>query len=55
MLTLDEIREKLKDRRLSIVAEACGVHPETIRRILRGNTTSYETTKALSDYLEDKK
>jgi hypothetical protein len=54
MLTLEEIREKLADRRLSVVAGAIDVHPETLRRIIKGSTASYETTKALSDYFSDK-
>jgi N-acetylmuramic acid 6-phosphate (MurNAc-6-P) etherase len=54
MLTLEEIREKLKDRKLKMVADACGVHSETLRRLLKGQMVSYETTKAVSDYLEGK-
>jgi hypothetical protein len=54
MLTLEEIRGKLADRRLSVVAASIQVHPETLRRILKGQTPSYETIKALSDYLEGK-
>lgn len=55
MLTIEEIRERLADRRLSVVAEACGVHPETLRRLVKGNNVAYDTLKALSDYLEGKK
>lgn len=53
MLTLIEIAEKLKDRRLSVVADATGLHYNTIRNIRdqSSHSPSYETVKALSDYL----
>jgi len=54
MLTIEVIREKLGDRRLSVVAASCGVHPETLRRIIKGNSASYDTIKSVSDYLEGK-
>lgn len=53
MLTLIEIAEKLKDRRLSVVADATGLHYNTIKSVRDGanHRPSYETVKALSDYL----
>lgn len=53
MMTLSEIREALKDRRPGMVAEAIGVRTNTIIDIRQGRTPnpSYETVKALSDYL----
>lgn len=54
MLTLDEIRKLLADRRISVVAEATGLHRNTVAAIrdANGGTPSYKTVKALSDYLE---
>lgn len=37
MLSLDEIREELSDRNLTIVAANCGVGYNTLRRILAGD------------------
>jgi len=54
MLTLDEIRRRLQDRRPGRVAEACGLHINTILAI-RDNkdaNPTYRVIKALSDYLE---
>lgn len=53
MLTLDEIRRLLQDRRPGMVAEACGVHINTVLAI-RDNpqaNPTYKVLKALSDYL----
>jgi hypothetical protein len=53
MLTLDQIREALRDRRLAKVAEATGLHYNTIREI-RDNpdaNPTYKVIRALSDYL----
>jgi len=54
MLTLPEIVEKLRDRRPTMVAEVCGVRVATVIDIREGRTRnpSYETVKALSDYLK---
>lgn len=56
MLTIEEIREKLLDRRLQMLADATGIHYATIQAIRNGRVTnpSYETIKALSDYFEGK-
>ena len=56
MLTLDEIRERLRDRRLPVVSEATGVHSNTIR-IIRDNpwaNPTYQVMVKLSDYLSHK-
>lgn len=53
MLTLEQIRAALRDRRLAKVAEATGLHYNTIREI-RDNpdaNPTYKVIKALSDYL----
>ncbi len=53
MLTLEEIRLALADRRLDRVSEATGVHANTLYAIRSGanRNPSYRTLKALSDYL----
>jgi hypothetical protein len=56
MLTLEMIREMLQDRRVPLVADATGLHYNTIRQIRdtpEANPT-YKVVKALSDYLEGK-
>jgi hypothetical protein len=53
MLTLDDLRRLLKDRRLPIVAEATGIHANTLREV-RDNpdaNPTYKVMKALNDYL----
>ena len=56
MLSIQEIRERLKDRRLDIVSDKSGVSVSTIQRIRDGITTNpgVETAARLSDYLEGK-
>ena len=52
MLDLADIRERVRDRKLTVVAEAIGIHKSTLYRMLSGDVApSYETVKALSDYL----
>ena len=56
MLTLDEIRKRLQDRRLPVVSEATGVHSNTIR-VIRDNpwaNPTYQVMVKLSDYLTHK-
>lgn len=53
MLTLEQIRHALLDRRLGMVAEATGLHLNTVRDV-RNNPNAnptYKVLKALSDYL----
>jgi hypothetical protein len=55
MLTLDEVRRRLKDRRLPVVAEATGIHTNTLREV-RDNplaNPTYKVFKLLNDYLVD--
>lgn len=52
VLDLQEIKERMRDRKISSVAEAIGVHKVTLYRVLSGEQSpSYETLHALSDYL----
>lgn len=53
MMTLEQIRQALADRRPSLVAEATGLHYNTVREV-RDNPNAnptYKVLKALSDYL----
>jgi len=54
MMTLEQIRYALSDRRLMIVAEATGLHYNTVKDIAKRRTInpSYVAVKAISDYLE---
>jgi len=54
MMTLDEIRTALKDRRLSVVAEKTGLHYNTLYSLMRGENPDprLSTMQTLSDYLE---
>lgn len=56
MMTIDEIRQQLKDLRPKRVSEATGLHTNSIRDI-RDNpeaNPTYRTLKALSEYLESR-
>lgn len=54
MLSIEEIRSKLKDRKVTVVSQATGIHKNTIYKIRRGQVTNpeLETVKTLSDYLQ---
>jgi hypothetical protein len=52
MLTLELIRAQLQDRRLTVISEKTGLHPNTLRDI-RNNADcnpSHRVLAALSDY-----
>ena len=53
MLTVDQIRTALQDRRLAVVAEATGITRVSLNNIRNGTTKnpSYNTVVALSEYL----
>ena len=54
MLTLAEIRENLKDRNLSYVAESIGRSRQQVWQVASGKNTNptYSFVKQLSDYLQ---
>ena len=56
MLLLDQIRQGLLDRRPAMVAEATGLHVNTVRNVRDGENKNptYEVLLKLSDYLEGK-
>lgn len=53
MLTLQEIMDGLRDRRINVISEATGVSRSTISRIRQGKNANptFGVMKALSDYL----
>jgi len=54
IMQLDEVREKLLDRRLSVVADLSRLHYNTLLAIRDGKKTNptLETMRRLSDYFE---
>ena len=55
MLNLEEIRERLQDRRLRVVAERTGLSYPTVLNVrdnLRSNPT-HEVMRKISEYLEE--
>ena len=54
MMTLEQIREKLQDRRLSMVALATGLSRQAVHNVATGRTPnpSHETVRRLAEYLE---
>ena len=54
MMTLNDIRLALQDRRIGLVAQATGLHVNTIRdlRDSENANPSYRVLVAVSDYLE---
>ena len=57
MMTIEQIRVALKDRRISMVSVSTGLHYNKIKGV-RDNedaNPSYKVLKALSDYLEGTK
>jgi len=57
MMSLEEVREALKDRMPRKVAEATGLHYNTIRQIRDdlGANPTYNVMQKLSDYLQSRK
>jgi predicted transcriptional regulator len=53
MLSVDQIKSRLKDSNLKRVAIASGVDKGVVYRFMAGKTEPlYKTVKALSDYLQ---
>ncbi len=53
MLTLEQIKEKIKDRRPGVICKACNISRQTLYNLMTGKSEpSYSVVKALSDYLE---
>lgn len=56
-MTIEQLRDALQDRRLSVVAERTGVSENTIRTIRDGKNTSPSrlTMRVLTEYFEKEK
>lgn len=56
MLTIDDIKHRLKDHNLTAVSRSSGVGYMTLYRIMnvKDYNPSYEAIKKLSDYLQEK-
>lgn len=53
MLTLDQIQDRLKHSNLKAVAEAAGIHYNTLYKLMNEDCDpAYSTIKKLSDYLQ---
>ena len=57
MMTIEQIRDLLADRKLNIIAEKTGIHYNTVRNIANGDGegASYRTIRVLSDFFMDAK
>ena len=57
IMTLQQIQDALKDRRLYVVAKETGLTYPTIKKMADGKELNYtlNTIKAVSKYLSDKK
>ena len=54
-MTVDEIKAKLADRRLYMVARAAGVEPSTLYRLMKGKCKpNTRTMRVLTAYLNTK-
>jgi len=53
MLTVDQIKEQLKDRNLRAVARAVKLHENTIYRFINNRDPRWSTVEKLSKYLEE--
>jgi len=53
MMTLEQVKDALHDRKLRVVAEETGLSYDTVWRVSTGNNVrvSYDVIKRLSDYL----
>ena len=55
MLTLEQIKERLRDSNLRAVSQSSGVNYHTLVKLMSqdGRDPAYSTVKALSDYLQN--
>jgi hypothetical protein len=54
LIPITEIREALQDRRITVVADKCGLSHPTVKGVASGNEQiSLTTWKKLSEYLKE--
>jgi DNA-binding phage protein len=51
ILSIEEIKNRLRRRTLSVVVKDTGLSKHTIYRLLDGQDVKYSTAQTLSDYL----
>ena len=52
MLSIEQIRLKLKDRRIRMVAKDCRISHQALYNLMKGAKATDKTIRALSEYLE---
>jgi hypothetical protein len=52
MLTVKQIKEKMKDRNIRAVSRECKLHENTIYTFMRSENPRTRTAEILSNYLE---
>lgn len=52
MLTIEKILDKLKDRKITAIANATGISRQTIHKLIKGQMPTYDTLTKLSGYFE---
>lgn len=55
MLTVKQIKEKMKDRNIRAVSRECKLHENTIYTFMKSDNPRTRTAEILSDYLEGDK
>ena len=56
LLSLAQIKERLKDRRMNTIAKSLGLKYETVAQFSKANANPrYKTLLLISNYLEDNK
>lgn len=55
ILTVDKIKEQLRDMNLAAVAESTGLHKNTVYNFMRTENPNYKTAEILSKYLEGRR
>ncbi len=52
LITVEEMREKLSDRRLAVVADRIGMTYACLSRVMRGGQPTKKTIRRVQEYLE---
>ena len=52
LITVEEMREKLSDRRLAVVADRIGMTYACLSRVMRGGQPTKNTIRRVQEYLE---
>ena len=52
MLSIEQIRLKLRDRRIRMVAKDCHISHQALYNLMKGAKATDKTMRALSEYLE---